>query len=223
MTSIFSFSMRHLIGAVLFIISYFTFDTYVQTNFVVSLLFSLGIYVAAVASMKKIQRSRFIAKYGLSYEEYKRIQMEVKQALIKVGKIQKQVTRTRSLRTMKQLFQLTKAARRIIQLVRKEPKKFYTVESFFYQHLDSALELTSKFTLLTHQPSKSNDIRLALSETKETLDRVASNVQEDLHRAVASDLEQLQMELLYIKSSSNESNSIAFKGEPANEPKYYSK
>ena len=57
-------------------------------------------------------------------------------------------------------------------------KKFYHVEKFFYAHLDSAVELTSKYAMLVNQPLKDKDIRIALQNTRETLGDVNKQLEQ---------------------------------------------
>ena len=92
-------------------------------------------------------------------------------------------------------------SRRILGIVRKNPKKFYYVEKFFYAHLDSAVELTSKYALLVNQPLKDKDLRIALQNTRETLGDVNKQLEQDLKDALSSDIEQLRMEIDFVDIS----------------------
>ena len=96
---------------------------------------------------------------------------------------------------------MNRLAKRIISLVKSNPRKFYQAEKFFYAHLDSAVELTSKYTLLVSQPVKSTDMKIALQDTRETLQSINSIMEEDLKDVLASDIEQLKMELDFAKLS----------------------
>ena len=77
--------------------------------------------------------------------------------------------KVRSVQAFKQLHEMNTLSRRILAIVRTNPQKFYHVENFFYAHLDSAVELTSKYAILVNQPLKDKEIQIALQNTRETL------------------------------------------------------
>ena len=109
----------------------------------------------------------------------------------------------RSVQAFKQLHEMNSLSRRILGIVRTNPKKFYHVEKFFYAHLDSAVELTSKYALLVNQPLKDKELRIALQNTRETLGDVNKQLEQDLRSALSSDIEQLQMEIDFVDISMN--------------------
>ena len=73
-------------------------------------------------------------------------------------------------------------SRRILAIIKANPQKFYHVENFFYAHLDSAVELTSKYAILVNQPLKDKEIQIALQNTRETLTDVNEQLEQDLRR-----------------------------------------
>ena len=87
--------------------------------------------------------------------------------------------------------------------MKSNPKSFYHVEKFFYAHLDSAVELTSKYSMLVNQPLKDKDLRIALQNTRETLVDVNKQLEQDLRSVLSSDLEKLQMELDFVDVTMN--------------------
>jgi len=92
-------------------------------------------------------------------------------------------------------------SKRIFQIVKTNPRKFYQVESFFYAHLDTAVELTSKYTLLVSQPVKALDVQIALQDTRDTLLELNQVMENDLRQVLSSDIEKLKMELDFAKIS----------------------
>src|SRR5690606_18819528 len=104
----------------------------------------------------------------------------------------------RSVQAFKQLYEMNNLSRKILNIVRSNPRKFYHVEPFFYAHLDSAVELTSKYAMLVNQPLKDKDLRIALQNTRETLGDVNRQLEQDLRGALASDIEKLQMEIDFV-------------------------
>lgn len=111
-------------------------------------------------------------------------------------------------------------ARRILGIVKTNPKKFYHVEKFFYAHLDSAVELTSKYALLVNQPLKDKELRIALQNTRETLGDVNKQLEQDLRSALAPDIHQLQMEIDFVDITMNQDKPLLeMKGDTPNDRK----
>ena len=96
---------------------------------------------------------------------------------------------------------MTKLSRRIVNIVQTNPQKFYTVEDFFYAHLPSAVQLTENYTMLSQQQIKDNEIHLALEDTRKTLKDLHETMENDLKDALASDLENLKIELDFASKS----------------------
>jgi 5-bromo-4-chloroindolyl phosphate hydrolysis protein len=87
---------------------------------------------------------RIQKKYGLSRREYYYILDQLKEAKAKLSRLQHLFLKVRSLRSLKQMIELNSLVKRIYSVVKKEPKRFYEIEPFFYSHLDSVVELAEK-------------------------------------------------------------------------------
>lgn len=158
-----------------------------------------GTYLASNTTIKQVQFSSTSKELGMTRSEYKHVIKQVQEAKAKVKRLQSHYYRVRSISSFKQLMEMTKIANKIIMVVQQNPRKFYLAESFFYSHLDSALELTEKYTLLIGQPVKDRDMRIALQDTRETLQSMNRVMENDLKRVLSADVEQLRMELDYAK------------------------
>ncbi|MGB6406714.1 MAG: 5-bromo-4-chloroindolyl phosphate hydrolysis family protein, partial [Planococcus donghaensis] len=101
---------------------------------------------------------------------------------------------------------MTKIANKIIMVVQQNPRKFYLAEPFFYSHLDSAIELTEKYTLLVGQPVKDTEMRITLQDTREMLLSLNKVMEQDLKRVLSSDIERLRMELDYAQLAVDQHN-----------------
>lgn len=154
--------------------------------------------------IKSIQQFRYLKKIGMTRSEYKHISSQLEEAHNELRNLNRYFTRVRSISTFKQLFEMNRLAKRIVNIVHKNPKKFYQAEQFFYAHLHSASELTEKYALLSSQPIKSSDVHLALQETRETLEDLNQLMQEDLHSVLATDIEELKMELDFAQLSATQ-------------------
>jgi 5-bromo-4-chloroindolyl phosphate hydrolysis protein len=177
-----------------------------MTSFVVYLLsFDIGFPYTLLAGtvtgllsflmVKGIQRSWWLNKKGISKKDYRYINKNLKEAKEKINRLQKQQLKVRSLGAFKQILEINRLSRRIFQLVNKEPKRYYSAESFFYYHLDSVVELTEKYTFLAAQPGKNQETFLSLQQTRTTLDELIASLEEDLQMVLAEDMDHLKIEL----------------------------
>ena len=156
-----------------------------------------GSYLASNTTMKQVQFSSTSKELGMTRSEYKHVIKQLQEAKVKTRKLQGQYYSVRSISSFRQLMEMTKIANKIIMVVQQNPRKFYQAEQFFYSHLDTAVELTQKYALLVGQPVKDREIRIALQDTRETLQSMNRVMENDLKKVLASDVEQLRMELDY--------------------------
>ena len=180
----------------------------------------VAIYFGGTFSLKQIQLSSNLKKLGMSRSEYNHIKSQLSDAKLKIKRLNGLYGQVRSVQAFRQLHEMKSLSKRILGIVRTNPKKFYHVEKFFYAHLDSAVELTSKYALLVNQPLKDKDIRIALQNTRETLGDVNKQLEQDLRSALAPDIEQLQMEIDFVDVTMNQDNTLLeMKGDTPNDRK----
>jgi 5-bromo-4-chloroindolyl phosphate hydrolysis protein len=86
-------------------------------------------------------------------------------------------------------------------LTKKEPKRFYKAERFYFSHLDSVLELTEKYAFLSSQPKISLELEHSLSETRRTLNELTEKVEQDLYYILSDDIDNLNFEIDVAKNS----------------------
>ena len=158
-----------------------------------------GTYLASNSTIKQVQFSSDSKRLGMTRSEYKHIQVQVKDAKRKIKLLQSNYYQVRSISSFKQLMDMTRIANKIVASINQNPRKFYLAEPFFYSHLDSAVELTQKYSLLVGQPVKDRDLKIALQETREMLISMTSVMERDLKKVLSSDVEQLRMELDYAR------------------------
>lgn len=220
MTEVVHTVIRHLINIPITIISWFVFFFSVDIGFFASSALSILMYLVSNFTIKKLQQRSIMKKHQLSLSEYFHIQKQLKEAKSKIRTLNSHYLKVRSFSSFKQLFDMNRLAKRIISLVKENPRKFYQAENFFYAHLDSAVELTSKYTLLVSQPMKNNELKIALADTRDTLESMNSIMEDDLKNVLASDIEQLKMELDFAKLSVRKSEQpLYLEGESENERK----
>ncbi|MCG7345232.1 5-bromo-4-chloroindolyl phosphate hydrolysis family protein [Sporosarcina sp. ACRSL] len=214
------FFQRHLIAAPISFGSWLAMILAAGMNPLAATGLMIAIYLGGNFTIKQIQISSNVKEFGMSRSEYKHIKNQINEAKLKIKKLNGLYGQVRSVQAFKQVYEMNNLAKRILTIVRKNPKKFYHVEKFFYSHLDSAVELTSKYAMLVNQPLKDHEIRVALQHTRETLTDVNKQLEQDLRGALATDIEQLQLELDYVDVTIKKNKPLLeMKGEMQNDRK----
>jgi 5-bromo-4-chloroindolyl phosphate hydrolysis protein len=214
------FFTRHFITAPISFGSWLFFVMGAGMNIFAATGLMVAIYFGGTFTLKQIQLSSNLKKLGMSRSEYSHIKGQITGAKMKIKQLNGLYGQVRSIQAFRQLHEMNSLSRRILGLVRSNPRKFYDVEKFFYAHLDSAVELTSKYALLINQPLKDKDLRIALQNTRETLGDVNKQLEQDLRSVLASDIDQLQMEIDFVDISMNTKKPLLeMKGDPHNDRK----
>ncbi|WP_397538404.1 5-bromo-4-chloroindolyl phosphate hydrolysis family protein [Rummeliibacillus pycnus] len=203
------FILRNFLNIIVLLSTWTISEWYFDVNFWISSLLAISSYFPSNYIIKNIQQFRYLKRVGLTRSEFKHIQTQLDEAQSELRNLNRYYTKVRSISTFKQLFEMNRLAKRIVNIVNKNPKKFYHAEQFFYAHLHSASELTEKYALLSSQPIKSSDVHLALQETRETLEDLNNIMQEDLHSVLATDIEELKMELDFAQLSTTQKQTSA--------------
>ncbi|MCL1698213.1 5-bromo-4-chloroindolyl phosphate hydrolysis family protein [Lysinibacillus sp. BPa_S21] len=214
MLSVGKFFSRHTAS---FLISLSTVSiTAIAANpgfFLGGLLFA-GTYAASTAVLKYRQKKKFMQLVGITKEEYKHIETQLKAANKHIQTLSQNYLRVRSVSAFKQLLEMTRISKNIVKIVKTDPQKFYNVEQFFYAHLPSAVELTDKYTMLSRQPVKDKEIQITLSQTRETLTDLNDTIQVDLKDALSNDIDHLQMEIEFAnRSNSRRKERLEWRGD----------
>ncbi|OMP66072.1 5-bromo-4-chloroindolyl phosphate hydrolysis family protein [Domibacillus epiphyticus] len=158
------------------------------------IVFTLS-FVSIFVLYTNLSNMRIRKKYGLNRKEYYYIMDQLKDAKLKLSRLQHLFLKVRSLSSLRQVIELNSLVKRIYSVVKKEPKRFYEIESFFYSHLDSVVELAEKSALLSRKKVKGPDMKQSLIETKETLNDLSKTLEGDLRQVLARDIEHLTIEL----------------------------
>jgi 5-bromo-4-chloroindolyl phosphate hydrolysis protein len=195
MKSFFQFVIRSAAGAfvtvLVWAISFLAFDV----EFVFSLLYGLVGGMAIFLTLKWANRRQFLRSNGLTRREYQYIKRNLKEAKLKINRLQKALIRGRSLSNMKQNIDIIRVVNRIYYMTKKEPKRFFQAERFYYSHLDSIVELSEKYAFLNSQPSKTPELADSLQETKVTINQLTDTLEKDLYIVLEDDIDLLQFEL----------------------------
>ncbi len=150
-----------------------------------------------------VSNRRFVKKNGLTHKEYKYIEKNLKEAKEKILRLQRALVNVRSIQHAKRNIEMIRTVRKIYSNTKKEPKRFYKAEGFFYERLDSLVELAEKYSFLSSQPAKSKEMTVSLHETDSTLNSLNESVKKDLYIMLNDDVDTLHFELDVAKNSIN--------------------
>lgn len=208
MSNIKHFFTRHFIAAPISFGSWLYFILGAGFNFFAATGLLIAIYFASSFTIKQIQIASVLKEFGMSRSEYNYIKGQLTIAKQKLKRLNSYYGKVRSVQAFKQLHEMNLLSRKIMNTVKTNPQKFYHVENFFYAHLDSAVELTSKYAMLVNQPLKDEEIQTALQNTRETLTHVSNQLEQDLRNAIATDIETLKMEIDFVDVTMNQKKPV---------------
>ncbi|WP_128574756.1 5-bromo-4-chloroindolyl phosphate hydrolysis family protein [Bacillus amyloliquefaciens] len=188
-------------GSTVFVLAGITFFMIGHQPFLYSLLYGAAGGAAVSASGLWNAKRLFLKKHRLTRKEYAYIKENLEEAKGKIIRLRRALFRSKSIQMLKQNAEILRITRRIYLLTKQEPKRFYQAERFYYQTLDSVVELTEKYALLSSQPRKNKDLSMSLSETRMTLAELSRRLEEDLHELMKEDIDNLHFELDMAKHS----------------------
>lgn len=176
---------------VIWLVCYFAFNL----AFIVAVIGSIIGGAVLYWIMSLYLNHLFVKKHGLTRKEYRYIKGNLVEAKKKMSRINKTLLTIRHISSLKQRIELMRLLRKIYQLTKQEPKRFYKAEPFYFSHLDSVVELSEKYALLSRQPSKSRELNQSLVETRQTIDELTETIEKDLYAMLAEDIDDLHFEL----------------------------
>lgn len=198
------FTMRHLSS---FIVSFVTLTAsilFFDVNAFATISATVIAYFATASITKFFQKRKILQTFGLTKTEYDHINEQLQTAQARLNTLQKQFLRIRSVSSFKHINDITRTSKRIITMIKKDPRRFYSAEQFFYAHLESAVTLIEKYTMLSAQPLKDSELKMALQQTTHTLNTVQELIDDDLKQVLASDIEHLKLEIDFANMSAEQ-------------------
>ncbi|MFH0348768.1 5-bromo-4-chloroindolyl phosphate hydrolysis family protein [Bacillus vallismortis] len=201
MQRFFHFLIWSLTGSAIFIfigiLSFLGLNQPLFLSFVYGFASGAVVYTAGIWNSRRL----FLKKHALTGREYAYIKKNLEEARQKIIRLRKALFQAKSIQMFKQNAEILRLVRRIYILTNKEPKRFYQAERFFYQTLDSVVELTEKYAFLSSHPKKSKELSMSLSEARITLAELTKRLEEDLTQLMGDDIDELQFELDAAKHS----------------------
>ncbi|MEB6200618.1 5-bromo-4-chloroindolyl phosphate hydrolysis family protein [Mammaliicoccus fleurettii] len=193
------YNLSYVLGALLavpisfiaFLFSIFQLDL----NFIIDMTVFAGSYVLSFLPIQWYSSRKYLKEMGITRREFHFIRKQLNDAQPKLKRLYKNYMRVRSYSEFKNLNEVAKLARTIYNAVKQSPEKFYTVESFFYSHLDNTVNLIENYTMLQRMPNKSKEEKAKLKQTKLTIDENKRTLVADLKQLNESSYHQLDIEM----------------------------
>ncbi|MEC3801933.1 5-bromo-4-chloroindolyl phosphate hydrolysis family protein [Bacillus spizizenii] len=179
------------------VLCFFGLNQSLFLSFVYGLASGAFVYTAGIWNARRL----FLKKHSLTGREYAYIKKNLEEARQKIIRLRKALFQAKSIQMFKQNAEMLRLVRTIYILTKKEPKRFYQAERFFYQTLDSVVELTEKYAFLSSHPKKSKELSISLSEARITLAELTKRLEEDLTQVMGDEIDELQFELDAAKHS----------------------
>lgn len=171
--------------------SIFALDIY----FIFDVLVAAATFIVFYFPTQRLTSRKYLREIGLSRRDYHFVNGQLNNAQDKIRRIFKTFVNVRSIKDFKQVNEIYRISRAIYFAVKQRPGSFFKVESFFYSHIDNALNLIEAYTRLSKSPKKSKEEKQKLEQTRITLDEVKRTLVADLRRINDEDYSQLDIEM----------------------------
>ncbi|WP_318507182.1 5-bromo-4-chloroindolyl phosphate hydrolysis family protein [Bacillus sp. T3] len=173
------------------LLSFFVFDQTFWPSSAYSLAFGFGVYWL----ISLVLKTHFLKKNQLTRKEYRYIKKNLEEAKQKIKRLNRSVFHIREIPSFKQRIDIVRITRRIYNLTKREPKRFYQAEEFYFSHLDSIVEISEKYALLSSQPKKTLELNDTLRMTRQTLNDLSKVIEKDLYVVLSDDIDHLNFEV----------------------------
>ena len=205
MKTILHFMIRATAASALSVLLWFTSFFAFNQTFLLSSAYAAGAWIAVYLGGKWYGTYLFLKENQLTRREYAYIKQNLREAKLKIARLRKALFAVKNIQTIKQNLEILRIVRKIYSITKNEPKRFYQVERFYYQSLDSIVELTEKHAFLASQPKRNANLEVSLSETRMMIDKLAKQLEDDLYDLLKTDIDHLEFELDVAKHSMKKS------------------
>ncbi|MBP3041241.1 5-bromo-4-chloroindolyl phosphate hydrolysis family protein [Bacillaceae bacterium Marseille-Q3522] len=179
------------------LIAFLAFKVSFFPSSLIALLSGAVIYYA----IKLYTSQKYLKQHGLSRKEYKYIKTNLKEADKKINRLQRSLFANKNIYVLKKNFDTLRVIKKMYAITKKEPKRFYEAEQFFFYHLDSLVELTEKYAFLSAQPAKTLELTNSLYDTKEMITQLTNTVNKDFQDMLEKDVDHLHFEIDVAKNT----------------------
>ncbi|MBT2858789.1 5-bromo-4-chloroindolyl phosphate hydrolase [Staphylococcus coagulans] len=195
MKYIFSRIWGVFVGIPVSIIALLTSIFALDLNFILDTLIGFTGFVVGYVPTQRLMSRAYLQEMNLSRKDYRYIVHQIHQAQSKIKRILKTFISVRSVQDFKLINDIFRLSRTINALVKQRPFQFYKIESFYYSHIDNALNLVESYTRLAKMPLKSAEEQQKLQQTRITLEEVKRTLIADLKQINEQDYNQLDTEI----------------------------
>lgn len=176
---------------IIWLLSFFAFGQVFLFAAFYALVGGVGTYY----SLKYFTTYRYAKENGLTRQEYKFISKNLKESKDKIQRLQRALFQVRQFGNMRENREIIATVRRIYMNTKREPRRFYQAESFYYKHLDSLVEIAEKYAYLSAQPVKSREMNEMMRDSRHAIIVLGQTVKKDLRVMLNDDVDILDFEL----------------------------
>lgn len=210
MNPILSFLVRSFVAVPITVMTWLICFIPLDLSFWISIFYALAGGVFTHLVMAIFMRTSYLKKHQLSRKEYRYIQKNLREAKLKIKRLNKNIFKIRDLYSVKQRIDIHRITKKIHKMTSKEPKRFYQAEEFYFSHLDSIVELTEKYSFLAAQPKQNVEMGQSLIETRRTLNELSKVLEEDLYHVISDDIDTLNFEIDVAKHTIEKKKELKF-------------
>lgn len=183
------------VGVPVAVIAFFTSILTLDISFILDMLIGSAGFVLGYIPTQRLTSRSYLKEINLTRKDYRYIMHQINTAQSKIKRIFKTFINVRSINDFKLVNDIYRISRTVNATVRQRPDQFFNIESFYYTHIDNALNLIESYTRLAKMPMKSAGERQMLQQTRITLEEVRRTLVADLKQVNAQDYEQLDTEM----------------------------
>ncbi|MCE5721151.1 5-bromo-4-chloroindolyl phosphate hydrolysis family protein [Staphylococcus pseudintermedius] len=183
-----------VVGVPVAVIAFFTSDI-LDFTFLIDFVIGIAGFVVGYVPTQRLTSRAYLKEMNLTRKDYHYIMHQINLVQNKNKRILKSFIKVRSIQDFKLVNDIYRLSRTINSAIKQRPFQFFNIESFYYSHIDNALNLIESYTRLAKMPLKADNERQMLQQTRITLEEVKRTLIADLKQVNAQDYVQLDTEM----------------------------
>lgn len=183
-----------VVGVPVAVIAFFT-SVILDFTFLIDFVIGIAGFVVGYVPTQRLTSRAYLKEMNLTRKDYHYIMHQINLVQNKNKRILKSFIKVRSIQDFKLVNDIYRLSRTINSAIKLRPFQFFNIESFYYSHIDNALNLIESYTRLAKMPLKADNERQMLQQTRITLEEVKRTLIADLKQINVQDYEQLDTEM----------------------------
>ncbi|EJG5120442.1 5-bromo-4-chloroindolyl phosphate hydrolysis family protein [Staphylococcus pseudintermedius] len=183
-----------VVGVPVAVIAFFT-SAILDFTFLIDFVIGIAGFVVGYVPTQRLTSRAYFKEMNLTRKDYHYIMHQINLVQNKNKRFLKSFIKVRSIQDFKLVNDIYRLSRTINSAIKQRPFQFFNIESFYYSHIDNALNLIESYTRLAKMPLKADNERQMLQQTRITLEEVKRTLIADLKQVNAQDYEQLDTEM----------------------------